>query len=37
MHDKFVEPTKKYADHIINASDLTKDQILKEVEKILFT
>ena len=35
MHDKFVEPTKKYADHIIKASALTESQIEREVEDII--
>ena len=36
MHDQFIEPTKKYADHVINVSDITKEQVLEKVEKIIF-
>lgn len=35
MHNQFVEPTKKYAGHIIDVSNLTKEQVLEQVEHIL--
>src|SRR3989338_11547806 len=34
MHEKFVEPTKQYAEHIINVSGLTKEQVLEKAVKI---
>ena len=37
MHNQFVEPTKKYADHIIDVSIIKKEEVLKKVEGILFT
>jgi len=36
MHNQYIEPTKKYADHIIDISNLTKEQVLEEIEKIVF-
>ena len=36
MHNKYVEPTKKYAEHIIDISKLNKEQVFKKVEKIIF-
>lgn len=36
MHNQYVEPTKKYANHIIDVSNLTKEQVLEKVEKIIF-
>ena len=36
MHNQYVEPTKQYANHIIDISDLTKEQVLEKVEKIIF-
>ena len=35
MHMQFVEPTKKYADHVFDATRLTKKQVLEKVEKII--
>ena len=35
MHDEYVEPTKKYAEHIINVSNLSKEKVLEKVEKII--
>ena len=35
MHKKYVEPTKKYAEYIINVSNLSKEQVLEKVEKII--
>ncbi|OHA00801.1 MAG: hypothetical protein A3C07_02030 [Candidatus Sungbacteria bacterium RIFCSPHIGHO2_02_FULL_47_11] len=35
MHKKFVEPTKQYAEHVIDVSNLTKEQVLEKVEKIV--
>lgn len=35
MHEKFVLPTKKYAQHILNVSPLTADEVLKEAEIVL--
>jgi len=35
MHNQFVGPTKKYGEHIIDVSDLSKEQVLEEVEKII--
>jgi len=35
MHNQYVEPSKKYADHIIDVSDLTKEQVLEKVDKII--
>ncbi|MFA6585548.1 MAG: hypothetical protein WCS86_00075 [Candidatus Paceibacterota bacterium] len=36
MHNQYIEPTKKYAEHIIDVSDLTKEQVLEKVENIIF-
>lgn len=36
MHNQFIEPTKRYAKHIIDVSNLTKEQVLEKVEKIIF-
>lgn len=36
MHNQYIEPTKKHADHIIDISNLTKEQVLEEIEKIVF-
>lgn len=35
MHEKHIEPTKKYASHIINVSNLSKEQVLEKVEEII--
>lgn len=37
MHQKYVEPTKEYAEHIIDVSELSKEQVLEQVEQIIFT
>ena len=36
MHNQYIEPTKKYAKHIIDVSNLSKEQVLEKVEKIIF-
>lgn len=36
MHKQYVEPTKKYAKHIIDISSLNKEQVLEKVEEIIF-
>jgi uridine kinase len=36
MHNQYIEPTKKYADHVIDISNLTKEDVLKEAELIIF-
>jgi len=35
MHKQFVEPTKQYADHIINVSGLSKEEVLEKTENII--
>lgn len=35
MHNEHIEPTKKYASHIIDVSSLSKDEVLKTVEDII--
>lgn len=35
MHNQYIEPTKKYADYVIDVSSLNKEQVLEKVEKIL--
>ncbi|MFA6325339.1 MAG: hypothetical protein WCX46_03900 [Candidatus Paceibacterota bacterium] len=35
MHNEHIEPTKKYASHIIDVSNLTKEQVLERVEEII--
>ena len=37
MHRQFVEPTKKYADVVIDVSRLTPQEVLKEIELMLFS
>ena len=37
MHNQYIEPTKKYADHVIDISNLTKEDVLKEAENIIFS
>lgn len=36
MHNQFIEPSKKYAGYLIDVSNLTKEQVLEQVEKIIF-
>ncbi|MFA6300900.1 MAG: hypothetical protein WC609_00950 [Candidatus Paceibacterota bacterium] len=36
MHNKYTEPTKQYAEHIIDVSALDREQVLEKVEKIIF-
>ncbi len=36
MHNQYIEPTKNYADHVIDISNLTKEDVLKEAERIIF-
>ena len=35
MHQQYVEPTKQYAEYIIDVSNLTKEEVLEKVEGIL--
>jgi uridine kinase len=35
MHEKYVEPTKQFADHVINVSDLTKEEVFNKVKSII--
>jgi len=35
MHKKYVEPTKEYTEHIIDVSDLSKEQVFEKVEGII--
>ena len=35
MHRQFVEPTKKFAQHVISVDDNTREKVLEKVEKIL--
>lgn len=35
MYKQFVEPTKQYASHIIDVSDLSKEQVLEKAESII--
>lgn len=35
MHEQFAEPTKKFAEYIIDVSDLSSEQVLEKVEKII--
>ena len=35
MHKKFVEPTKQYAEHVIDVSNLSKEEVFSQVENIL--
>ncbi|PIR02936.1 MAG: hypothetical protein COV60_03005 [Candidatus Magasanikbacteria bacterium CG11_big_fil_rev_8_21_14_0_20_43_7] len=35
MHKKFVEPTKQYAEHVIDVTGLSKEQVQKKVESML--
>lgn len=36
MHQKFVESTKQYAEHVIDVSDLSKEQVLEKTEEIIY-
>jgi uridine kinase len=36
MHNQYIEPTKKYADHVIDISNLTKEEVFKKAEEIIF-
>jgi len=35
MHNQFIEPTKKYADCIIDVSDLSQEEVFEKVDKII--
>jgi uridine kinase len=35
MHEKYVTPTKKYGDLVLDVSNLSEDQVYKEIEKDL--
>ncbi len=35
MHKRYVSPSKKWANHLIQIQDKTKEQVLEEVERIL--
>lgn len=35
MHNEHIEPTKKYAKHVIDVTNLSKEEVLEKVEKIL--
>mgnify|MGYP002725497896 CR=1 FL=1 len=35
MHDEHMEPTKEHASHVIDISDLSKEQVLEKVEDII--
>jgi uridine kinase len=35
MYKKFAEPTKQYAAHIIDVANLSKEQVLEKVYKII--
>ncbi|PIR68628.1 hypothetical protein COU49_00170 [Candidatus Nomurabacteria bacterium CG10_big_fil_rev_8_21_14_0_10_35_16] len=35
MHNQHIEPTKKYASHIIDVTNLSKELVLEKVEKII--
>lgn len=35
MHKKYAEPTKQYAEDIIDVSSLTKEQVVEKAEKII--
>ena len=36
MHEQYIEPTKKYTEHIIDSSELNVEQVFKKAEKIVF-
>ena len=35
MHNKYIEPTKKYANYIINVNNLSKEEVFEKTEKIV--
>lgn len=35
MHNQYVEPTKKYAEYVIDISNLTKEQVFESVDNII--
>lgn len=35
MHKQFAEPTKKYATHVIDVSDLSKEEVLEKADAIV--
>lgn len=35
MHDQYVEPTKQYAEHVIDVSNLNKEEVLEKVNKVI--
>jgi len=35
MHKKYVEPTKKYAQYVIDVSNMNKEEVLEKVEEIV--
>lgn len=35
MHNEFVEPTKQYADHIIDVENVSKEEVLKQFSDML--
>jgi uridine kinase len=37
MHNQFIEPTKKYAEYIIDISNLNQKQVFEKIEKIIFS
>jgi len=37
MHEQYAEPSKRYAEHIIDVTKLTKEKTQKQVEDIIFS
>lgn len=37
MHIKYVQPTKKYAQYVIDVSELSKEEVMNKVEKLIFS
>ena len=37
MHEQYVEPTKKYAEHVIDITSLSQEKVFSTVEKIVFS
>lgn len=35
MHEQFAEPTKRYAEHVIDVSNLSREEVLKRVESVI--
>ena len=35
MYNEYVEPTKRYAEHFIDVSTMTREQVLEKVERII--